>query len=309
MLRKVFTEIEFVENERRVENHKKFLKSIGSTFFDEIKCKLRILDSFGTEEFFNDPSKAEKSGFRNPWGRLNLNLKQFWTFYPHPNQPNEFLGFAAQSELTPNDLENRIIQKKQNIAVLYGKKKSYFEGKENFINWLGNFFEIHTTITDGAIDEGARLNITNHPQLDSEGFGRLLESSKIFVGMGFPFEGPSPLEALNHGCYFLNPIFDEPIGRQSSQSDTLNKEHEYIKDFFFDKPTFRKLTSQVPYFEHVKFETIINSKLEQSDELLEKFNKIKIQEIFKPTIIQDFTATSLQKRIHNLLAHEFCFDM
>ena len=44
------------------------------------------MDSFGTEEFFNHPSKAEKSGFRNPWGRLDLNLKQFWTFYPH-NEP------------------------------------------------------------------------------------------------------------------------------------------------------------------------------------------------------------------------------
>ena len=277
-----------------------------------MKCKLRILDSFGTEEFFNHPSKAEKSGFRNPWGRLNLNLKQFWTFYPHPNQSNEFLGFAAQnsrSELTSIDLETRIVEKKRNIAVLYGKKKSYFEGKESFINWLGNFFEIHTTITDGAIDEGARLNITNHPELDSDGFGNLLESATIFVGMGFPFEGPSPLEALNHGCYFLNPIFDEPIGRESSQSESRNQNHEYIKDFFFDKPTFRKLTSQVPYFEHSDNEKIINSNLEQSDELIEKFNEIKVQMNFKPTIIKDFTATSLQKRIHNLLAQDFCFDM
>ena len=300
-------------NCRRVENHKKFLKSIGSTFFEEIKCKLRILDSFGTEEFFNDPSKAEKSGFRNPWGRLNLNLKQFWTFYPHQNQPNDFLGFAAQnlkSELTSNDLETQMVQKKRNIAVLYGKKKNYFEGKENFISWLSNFFEIHTTITDGAIDtDGGRFYITNHPELDSVGFGNLLENAKIFIGMGFPFEGPSPLEALNHGCYFLNPIFDEPIGRTSSQSDSPNKQHEYIKDFFFDKPTFRKLTSQVPYFEHLESEKIINSKLEQSDQLFEKFNEIKFQKNFKPTIIQDFTATSLQKRIHNLLAHDFCFDM
>ena len=301
-----------VPNGRRVENHKKFLKSIGSTFFEEIKRKLRILDSFGTEEFFNDPSKAEKSGFRNPWGRLNLNLKQFWTFYPHQNQPNEFLGFAAQnpkSELTSNDLETRMVEKKRDIAVLYGKKKNYFEGKESFISWLSNFFEIHTTITDGAIENSATLNITNHSKLDSVGFGNLLKTAKIFVGMGFPFEGPSPLEALMHGCYFLNPIFNEPIGRSSEKSDLKNEEHEYIKDFFFDKPTFRKLTSQVPYFEHVEYETVINSKLEESDELSKKLNAIKDQEVFRPTIIQDFTATSLQNRILSLLAYDFCYDI
>ena len=261
------------------------------------------MDSFGTEEFFNHPSNAEKSGFRNPWGRLDLNLKQFWTFYPHQNQSNEFIGFAAQNELATNEIDS-VFQKKKNIAVLYGKKKKYFEGKENFIKWLATIFEIHTTITDGVLDE--TFNITNHPNLDSVGFGHLLETAKIFVGMGFPFEGPSPLEALDHGCYFLNPIFQEPIGRHSEKSKS-NKEHEYIKDFFFDKPTFRKLTSQIPYFEHVEYETIINAKLEQSEELLEKFNKIKRQELFNPTIIQDFTATSLQNRINSLLAHDFCY--
>ena len=112
-----------------------------------------------------------------------------------------------------------------------------------------------------------------------------------------------------HGCYFLNPIFNEPIGRRSEKSDSKNEEHEYIKDFFFDKPTFRKLTSQVPYFEHVEYETVINSKLEESDELSKKLNAIKHQEVFRPTIIQDFTAPSLQKRILSLLAHDFCYDI
>ena len=59
------------------------------------------------------------------------------------------------------------------------------------------------------------------------------------------------------------------------KSDMKNDEHEYIKDFFFDKPTFRKLTSQVSYFEHVEYETVINSKLEETDELSKKLNAIK----------------------------------
>merc|ERR1712176_758697 len=157
----------------------------------------------------------------------------------------------------------RQLSKRNEISLFYTERKSRISRAKKILSNGSEIFETHTTITDGAIDEGAGLNITNHPELDSDGFGTLLESAKIFVGMGFPFEGPSPLEALNHGCYFLNPIFDEPIGRESSQSDSINQKHEYIKDFFFDKPTFRKLTSQVPYFEHLEYETIINSKLEQ----------------------------------------------
>ena len=30
---------------------------------------------------------------------------------------------------------------------------------------------------------------------------------QIFVGLGFPYEGPAPLEAIADGAVFLNPIF------------------------------------------------------------------------------------------------------
>ena len=30
---------------------------------------------------------------------------------------------------------------------------------------------------------------------------------QIFVGMGFPYEGPAPLEAIADGAVFLNPVF------------------------------------------------------------------------------------------------------
>ena len=28
---------------------------------------------------------------------------------------------------------------------------------------------------------------------------------KVFVGLGFPYEGPAALEAVANGCYFINP--------------------------------------------------------------------------------------------------------
>lgn len=28
---------------------------------------------------------------------------------------------------------------------------------------------------------------------------------QLFVGLGFPYEGPAPLEAIANGCFFINP--------------------------------------------------------------------------------------------------------
>ena len=58
-------------------------KYLGSHFDDRVECKLRVLDSFGTDEIFNDKDSTIEPNY---WGNLGLNLKQFWTFYPH-NKP------------------------------------------------------------------------------------------------------------------------------------------------------------------------------------------------------------------------------
>ena len=87
-------------------------------------------------------------------------------------------------------------------------------------------------------------------------FAKVLEEAKLFVGLGFPFEAPSPLEALQAGCYFINPIWDPPIGRSlnaSRYSKDYIKGLIDIKGFFNDKPTLRKLDSQVPYLASLNF--------------------------------------------------------
>ena len=46
------------------------------------RCKLRVLDSFGTDAEFNyKPYKGEIPGGRSPWGDLDLQLPQFMTMY------------------------------------------------------------------------------------------------------------------------------------------------------------------------------------------------------------------------------------
>ena len=35
-------------------------------------------------------------------------------------------------------------------------------------------------------------------------FAIFCRSMQVFIGLGFPYEGPAPLEAIAQGCIFLN---------------------------------------------------------------------------------------------------------
>ena len=45
------------------------------------RCEIRVLDAYGTEAMYNVKDYAIKHGFLSSYGQLNLNLKQFLTFY------------------------------------------------------------------------------------------------------------------------------------------------------------------------------------------------------------------------------------
>lgn len=51
---------------------------------------------------------------------------------------------------------------------------------------------------------------------------------QLFIGFGFPYEGPAPLEAIANGCVFLQARFNPP-------HSSLNHE------FFRGKPTSREV--------------------------------------------------------------------
>ena len=236
---------------------------------------------------------AESSGYKNPWGRLDLNLKQFWTFYPQ--QGNSFIGF------TTNGTVNRI-DKKENVAVIYGKKRQYFQGHENFLNELSQMFQVHTTITDDE-DFAVVNGFHNHPHLTPSNFNHLLSEAKVFVGLGFPYEGPSPVEALQNGAYFLNAQLEPPVGR----SETAKT--DYVKDFFNDKPTFRRLDYQVPFLATINSTYIINAPLQMTDKLRSKLLMIKAQTDFEGQEMTDFSPDRLLSRVKKLLNINYCLPL
>ncbi|KAH8850059.1 Alpha-1,6-mannosylglycoprotein 6-beta-N-acetylglucosaminyltransferase B [Schistosoma japonicum] len=188
-------------------------------------CKFRILDTFGTEALYN----REKGAF----GGLHLNLQQFYTFFPH-TPDNTFLGFVT--EILPPQNKSSEPNLSKPIALVYGKESYFWVNKTNYLKIFSDYFELHgNVINKGTVDLPSFVHI--HQLQYGQPYLKLLLSSHVMIGLGFPYEGPAPLEAIANGLIFLNPRFNPPHSR-STQA------------FFAEKPTARGLTSQHPYIEN-----------------------------------------------------------
>ena len=54
--------------------------------------------------------------------------------------------------------------------------------------------------------------------------------NQVFIGLGFPPEGPAPLEAIAHGCVFLNPQLDPPVNRENTLYFIMRPTDREVKD-------------------------------------------------------------------------------
>uniref|UniRef100_A0A1I7WIT1 alpha-1,6-mannosyl-glycoprotein 6-beta-N-acetylglucosaminyltransferase n=1 Tax=Heterorhabditis bacteriophora TaxID=37862 RepID=A0A1I7WIT1_HETBA len=163
----------------------------------ENRCRIRLVDSFGTHVEFNYKSyfnshrqelRNEETGkSRNPWGGHGLRLLQYWTFYPH-TADNSFLGFVVDTSNAKPLFERR----SRNALLIYGKEQYMWKGSEKIISVLKQFTEIHATVSDATVNSTMFTDIINHGFLDAVSVNSLLKSVKIFFGLGFPFEEFTP---------------------------------------------------------------------------------------------------------------------
>ncbi|KAK2175491.1 hypothetical protein NP493_728g01062 [Ridgeia piscesae] len=202
------------------------MKTFPNDIVDAYSCKFRVLDAYGTQVMFNHPIYALEHNYQSSYGHLGLNLQQFYTFYPH-TQDNTFLGFAVELP----KLVSKTVEKKERIGLLYGKDPSYFKKHKLYIHQLMEWMEVHVTVANITT---LPAGIINHGILSTDDYRKLLSRAKFFIGMGLPLESTGVIEAIAHGCIFLNPKFKGP------QQDILQQ---------LGKPTLRKMTSQVPYVE------------------------------------------------------------
>uniref|UniRef100_A0A3B3DEA7 alpha-1,6-mannosyl-glycoprotein 6-beta-N-acetylglucosaminyltransferase n=1 Tax=Oryzias melastigma TaxID=30732 RepID=A0A3B3DEA7_ORYME len=249
------------------------------------KCHIRVIDTFGTEPAYNHEEYATLHGYRTNWGYWNLNSRQYMTMFPH-TPDNSFMGFVSE-EL--NDTEKRSIQqnKVNNMAVVYGKEASMWkQGKESFLEILHRYMEVHGTVYyETQRPPEVPAYVKNHGLLPQHELQQLLRKAKLFIGFGFPYEGPAPLEAVANGCIFLQPKFQPP-------HSSLNHE------FFRGKPTSREVYSQHPYAEqyigrpHVMTVDFNNSL--EFESAIKEIMRIKVQ----PHLPYEYTCEGMLERVH-----------
>ncbi|XP_045143353.1 alpha-1,6-mannosylglycoprotein 6-beta-N-acetylglucosaminyltransferase A [Echinops telfairi] len=203
-----------------------FKKTLGPSWV-HYQCMLRVLDSFGTEPEFNHANYAQSKGHKTPWGKWNLNPQQFYTMFPH-TPDNSFLGFVVEQHLNSSDIYHINEIKRQNQSLVYGKVDSFWKNKKLYLDIIHMYMEVHATV-HGSSTKNIPSYVKNHGILSGRDLQFLLRETKLFVGLGFPYEGPAPLEAIANGCAFLNPKFNPPKSSKNT-------------DFFIGKPTLREVS-------------------------------------------------------------------
>lgn len=209
------------------------MKRLTKNGFLKYSCHVRVLDSFGTEPAFNYKPYTTSHHLKTQWGKQNLVPQQFFTMFPH-TPDNSFMGFVVDT-VDPASVSDA---PRPNTSLVYAKEEYMWEGKQKYLDIISEFTEIHATVhlKPKDVKEYIPKYVINHGILSSHDLQQLQQNTKLFIGLGFPYEGPAPLEAVANGCVFINPSFNPPKNRKNTK-------------FFSEKPTFRQLTSQNPYAE------------------------------------------------------------
>ena len=138
------------------QNNMKEIKAMDVQFFNEIKCKFRVLDRHGTDPWFNDDEIVEKSGFKNTLGGLGLpTTRQILTLYPQSHE-NDWIGlilYPFEDYTTRNDRTNVLVQ---------ARNKETVSGNEEMLAKLGKHVDLHFTVADVDFDLTGYGNATNH---------------------------------------------------------------------------------------------------------------------------------------------------
>ncbi|XP_013863683.1 alpha-1,6-mannosylglycoprotein 6-beta-N-acetylglucosaminyltransferase B [Austrofundulus limnaeus] len=261
--------------------------------FQHYQCRFRILDSFGTEPAFNLGTYARSRGYETQWGSWSLHPLQYMTMFPH-SPDNSFLGFVSE-EAVKDEEPGSESSKKDKIAVVYGKQEYMWQGKSKYLEVISEELETHATVY-GPPGHASSLPsfIRNHGLLSQEDFLQLLQRTKVFVGLGFPYEGPAPIEAIALGCVFLQPQFDPPHSSENS-------------DFYKGKPTTRQITSQHPYAEQFIGKPYVWTVDVTNRTAVQQALRTILSTEVKPFTPQEFTCGGMLERLHGYITQQnFC---
>ncbi|CAG04333.1 unnamed protein product, partial [Tetraodon nigroviridis] len=207
--------------------------------FPHYQCRFRILDSFGTEPVFNLDTYARSHGYKTLWGSWALQPLQYMTMFPCREMEASWTRWAflehclfvllrvegvrdgcrlmarkgQQSRETKRREQEKVLDFRELISrssypLTLLTTPSWDLGKSKDVGLISEELETHGTVCQPPGHSSTVPSfIRNHGLLPQEDFLRLMRRAKVFVGLGFPYEGPAPIEAISLGCVFLQPRF------------------------------------------------------------------------------------------------------
>jgi hypothetical protein len=190
--------------------------------FPRRNCQYYIVDGFGTQAAFN---------------KRNFDLKRILTPYPfdNSNTPIHQITGVLPKQMWADE--------RQPTGILWAKLVKYlFSSSDPSHKLLGvlrnvtRMAPLHTSLSEPTIDFLRKKHRFNDRIMAASSvrnrteFLKLMTSSKFILGVGMPVDGPTALEAIAHGCTFINPVFNPPRQQRG-------------------KPTRFNYTSQHPFIE------------------------------------------------------------
>lgn len=121
-------------------------------------------------------------------------------------------------------------------GLIWGKDANYFRankdnGHTNVLQMLKSLtvkdLPADLTIMHTASVQLGHNRYTHIGKLPPKEWSELLLASRFVLGIGQPAYGPTALEALRHGCMFINPVYDSPV--PARMGVPFKSQHEYLR--------------------------------------------------------------------------------
>ena len=156
--------------------------------------------------------------------------RQFLTLYPHLSE-NEWTGFILyQHEYGINDTiemvpdEPVIAPKKADDsdetdpiewpadrpkALIQATNATQLIGYDDLLKNLADTFQLHFTISDESFKSLFGENSVNHGFIPHWDYQELLTQMDVVVGVGFPFDDMTGMEAISRGAYYISQKYSK----------------------------------------------------------------------------------------------------
>lgn len=195
--------------------------------FPAYHCRYFVVDGFGTQAAFNTKRHLDLKRILVPYEfdgsnsvihmvTAQLPREQWRDHYQSDKNENKMDNSKSDSSRYSDGNSNSAIRPK--AGLIWAKDATYF--RPPLVATLASLPREVTLRTTLRTDQqrGSGLGpLSGLPNVVNLGFHKkseylqLLTEHRFLIGVGKPLDGPTPLEAIAHGCAYINPRFTPPL--------------------------------------------------------------------------------------------------